>query len=93
MSRHPTTYRSVVLDGRTVRLLETRAAQVRHRACPDGSTPMRQRQVRLSGSEQLEVVARYRAGATQRELAQMYGVERRTVGEIVKRHGARRQRS
>lgn len=47
-----------------------------------------QKQVRLSAKQQRELVERYQAGALQRELAAAYGVERRTVGVIIKRHGA-----
>lgn len=34
---------------------------------------------------------KYRAGALQRELAEAYGIERRTAMEIIRRHGAQRQ--
>ncbi len=47
----------------------------------------RQRHIRLSIERQVELVAKYRAGALQRELAQEYGISRRTVGVIVARHG------
>lgn len=47
----------------------------------------RQRHIRLSIERQAELVAKYQAGALQRELAQEYGVSRRTVGVIVARHG------
>jgi hypothetical protein len=46
----------------------------------------RQRQVRLSRQQQAELVDRYKGGALQRELAAIYGIERRTVAAIVKRH-------
>ena len=52
----------------------------------------RQRQVRLSGQTKADVVARYQAGALQRELADAYGVDRKTIGEIVEHHGARQTR-
>lgn len=52
----------------------------------DSTRPDRQRQVRLSEQRQRELVERYRAGATQRELAEMYGIERRTAMEIIRRH-------
>ena len=47
----------------------------------------RQRHIRLSIERQVDLVAKYRAGALQRELAQEYGISRRTVGVIVARHG------
>jgi DNA-binding transcriptional regulator LsrR (DeoR family) len=47
----------------------------------------------LSAVQQLELLERYEAGALQRELAAIYGVERRTVGEIVKRARARAAQS
>lgn len=47
-----------------------------------------QKQVRLSGQQQEELVHRYRAGALQRELAAIYGIERRTVMAILRRHNA-----
>lgn len=39
----------------------------------------------------MELVERYRAGALQRDLANEFGVERRTAMEIIKRHGAQRK--
>lgn len=49
---------------------------------------VQQKQVRLSAERKKQLVDRYRAGALQRELAAQYGVNRRTVAEIVKQHGA-----
>lgn len=46
-----------------------------------------QRHVRLSAKRQTELVAKHQAGVPQRELAAEYGVNRRTVSEIVARHG------
>ena len=48
----------------------------------------RQKHVRLSVQRQAELVAKYQAGALQRELAEEYGINRRTVSEIVSRLGA-----
>lgn len=45
----------------------------------------RQRQVRLSGQQREELVARHRAGALQRELAVTYGVHIETVRAIIRR--------
>lgn len=47
----------------------------------------RQRHLRLSIERQAELVAKYQAAALQRELAEEYGISRRTVGVIVARHG------
>lgn len=47
----------------------------------------RQKHVRLSTQRQTELIAKYQAGALQRELAEEYGINRRTVSEIVARHG------
>lgn len=47
----------------------------------------RQKHVRLSVQRQAELVAKHQAGVLQRELADEYGVSRRTVGVIVARHG------
>lgn len=51
-----------------------------------------QKQIRLSAEQQRELVDCYREGALQRELATSYGIERRTVGVIIKRHGATQRR-
>lgn len=57
-----------------------------------GSGSTRQRQVHLPAKRQMELVDRYKAGATQRELAREYGVHRTTVSSILDRHGAERRR-
>lgn len=62
--------------------------QVRHTAAKRCPSRERQKQVRLSGQQQRELVERYRAGATQQQLADLYGIERRTAMEIVRRYGA-----
>lgn len=59
----------------------------------DGSESARQRQARLSAEKKLELAQRYRAGATQRELAEVYGIAACTVSDIVGRHGVRRRPS
>jgi DNA-directed RNA polymerase specialized sigma24 family protein len=46
---------------------------------------------RLSAAERQELVVRYRKGAVQRELAEIYGIARGTVTAIVRRHGAQRK--
>lgn len=50
-------------------------------------TPPVQRQRRLERPEQEELVARYQAGDLMSELAQRYGIHRRTVSAILKRRG------
>lgn len=52
----------------------------------------RQRQVHLLDEAKDELVDRYRRGALQRELADAYGIERRTVSAIIAGRGARRRR-
>lgn len=56
------------------------------------SSATRQRQVHLSDERQAELVARFEAGATQRELSDAYGVHRATVASILARHGITPQR-
>lgn len=61
---------------------------------PHGQPPgrPRQHQNHLSTKRQHELVDRYKAGATQRELAEEYRIHRRTVANILDRHGAARNR-
>lgn len=49
--------------------------------------PPTQRQRRLDAAEQEDLVARYQAGDLMTELAERYGIHRRTVSAILKRHG------
>ena len=49
--------------------------------------PPVQRQRRLERPEQEELVARYQGGDLMSELARRYGIHRRTVSAILKRHG------
>jgi len=53
---------------------------------PGTSVPT-QKQRRLEQAEQEELVARYQAGDLMTELAERYGIHRRTVSAILKRHG------
>lgn len=46
-----------------------------------------QKHVRLCEATQAEIVGRFRAGALQRELAEIYGVHRTTIAAIVSRQG------
>lgn len=55
--------------------------------CADAHPAPVQRQRRLERPEQEELVARYQAGDLMSELAQRYGIHRRTVSAILKRHG------
>ena len=47
-----------------------------------------QKHVKLSTEAKAEVVRRFKAGALQRELAQIYGVDRTTISAIIRRHDA-----
>jgi len=47
-----------------------------------------QKHVKLSEATQVEIVLRFRAGALQRELAEIYGVNRTTIAAIVRRHAS-----
>lgn len=65
---------------------DTTFPQVRSPDEPPGAkSAPRQKQVRLSEEQQAELVARYRAGALQKEFAQAYGVHVETVRAIIKR--------
>jgi transposase len=57
-----------------------------------GFVHARQSQVRLTSAQADELVARYRAGASQHELSAAYGVHAKTVSAIVTRLGRTRQR-
>lgn len=52
----------------------------------------RQKQVHLSKQRKLELVDRYRAGASRRELSEAIGVHRAMAAATLKRHDAHRQR-
>lgn len=56
------------------------------------SAPERQRQVHLPAQYQRDLIERYKAGATQRELASQFGVHRTTVTKILQRHGVEPRR-
>ena len=49
--------------------------------------PPRQQQRRLEPDEQEDLVRRYQAGDLMTELAERFGIHRRTVSAILKRHG------
>lgn len=65
------------------------------RKLPDPTTPPHARPerhvpgtARQLGTEQVEqLIASYRAGATVYTLSSQFGIDRRTVGTILKRHG------
>lgn len=73
-------------------MLHCESAQVTGGVAADREPRARQIQVHLSGRRQLELVERFRAGATQRELSELYGVHRATVAAVLKRHGVERRR-
>lgn len=73
-------------------LARQKAPAKRHLTADEAQAPQ-QRQVRLSPERKLELADRYRAGATQRELAEAYGIAACTVSDIVGRLGARRRPS
>src|SRR4051794_13701532 len=52
---------------------------------PGTKSAPRRKQVRLPEEEQAELVARHKAGAFKKELAQTYGAHVETVGAVVKR--------
>jgi hypothetical protein len=71
------------------RLLDGVTPQTRGPKDAASSAATRQKQVRLSRHQQLELVERHRDGALQRELAAAYGIHRSTVAAIVQRSGHR----
>lgn len=73
-------------------MLRGEAAKVTTHPKQATSAPERQRQVHLPTQYQLELIERYKAGATQRELAYQYGVHRTTVTKILQRHGVETRR-
>lgn len=73
-------------------MLRGEAAKVTTHPKQAASAPERQRQVHLPTRYQRELIERYKAGATQRELAGQYGVHRTTVTKILQRHGVETQR-
>ena len=75
-----------------LRMLRGEGAQVTTHPKQTGSVPQRQRQVHLPAQHQRDLIERYKAGATQRELAGHYGVHRTTVSKILQRHGVESQR-
>lgn len=77
--------------GTQLRMLGMEKSRVSLLDLPRTARTSVQRQVHISRQKQLELVERYQAGALQRELADIYGIHRRTVAAIVKRHGARRR--
>lgn len=56
-------------------------------------SPDYRQSVRLSRQAQLEIVRRYRADERQADLAEAYGVARKTISAIVGRHGGRRAKA
>jgi transposase-like protein len=58
----------------------------------DNAAKPLQHQRRLAKEQAIEVVDRYQAGATLRELATRYGINRNTVSAILRRHGVAARR-
>jgi len=50
------------------------------------TTEPKQQQRRLTKSQQADLVERYRSGDLMTDLAETYGIDRRTVSSILKRH-------
>lgn len=75
-----------------LRMLNKQKSQVTRLKPRSQDDRPRQRQVHLSDDDQIALVDRYHQGALQRELAETYGTERRTVQAIVRRHGATKSR-
>jgi hypothetical protein len=73
-------------------MLRGESAQVTGGVAEKQEQRARQVQVHLPGQRQLELVERARAGASNRELAEAYGVHRATVAAVLKRHGVERRR-
>lgn len=77
----------------TKALLGELESLVRKLPDPNACPPIRQdqrvpRTARQLGGEQVEqLIADYRAGATVYTLSSQFGIDRRTVGAILKRHG------
>ncbi|UUW88634.1 hypothetical protein [Pimelobacter simplex] len=67
-------------------MLSGKKSQVSAGSAGNSGAPVRQRQVRLSDSQQRELVQRHREGAFKKELARVYGVHVETVRAIVKRY-------
>lgn len=67
-------------------MLSGKKSQVSPRSGSDGSPPTRQRQVRLTGDPQAELVSRHREGAFKEELARAIGIHVETVRAIIQRH-------
>ena len=53
---------------------------------------LRKPQRRLTPKQRGDLVVRYNSGASQRELAELYGITRQTVGNIIRRSKDRRRR-
>lgn len=52
---------------------------------PEAESGSRQKQVRLSDRQQVELVERYQAGAFKKELARIYGILVETAWAIIRR--------
>lgn len=68
-------------------MLDGKKSQVSRRARVAGGPIAQQKQVRLSDTQQAELVRRHRDGAFKKELARAYGIHVETVRAIIKRRG------
>ncbi len=66
-------------------MLEGKKSQVRRTSTVSAVSPAKQQQVRLSDSQQAELVRRHRDGAFKKELARGYGIHVETVRAIIRR--------
>lgn len=66
-------------------MLSGKKSQVSARSAGIGGAPTRQRQVRLSDTQQRELVQRHRDGAFKKELARAYGIHVETARAIIRR--------
>jgi DNA-directed RNA polymerase specialized sigma24 family protein len=73
-------------DVRLRRMLASASPQVRPSdGPPSAESGSRQKQVRLSDGQQVELVERYEAGAFKKELARVDGIHVETVRAIIRR--------
>ncbi|MEI2713590.1 MAG: hypothetical protein V9G04_09940 [Nocardioides sp.] len=66
-------------------MLDGKKSQVRRTSAGSVLSPSKQRQVRLSDTQQAELVQRHREGAFKKELARAYGIHVETVRAILRR--------
>lgn len=69
------------------RIRQILTGQGRDGPSPRTVPPLKQKQIRLTDSEQIEVLERYLAGETAKALASTFGVNRTTIFAILQRAG------